>query len=271
MNEIDLDAYLGRIGYAGGLSPTYPVLEALHLAHAKRIPFENLDVLLKRPIGLDLASLQRKLVAGGRGGYCFEHNLLFAAVLGKLGFDARLVGAKVRHRGDKDLPRTHVLLLVRLDGEEWVADVGFGGEGLLMPVPFGAGREARHYAWTYRIIEERAGQWLLQSRRDGAWANLYCFTTEQQTLADCVMANHYTSTHPDSPFVSTLIVQLPTPEARYVLRNCELVVDRGGGSSERRTLSGDDELLDVLAETFKLRFPAGTRFGYRDTPFQKQD
>jgi len=271
MNEIDLDAYLGRIGYSGVLKPTYQVLEALHLAHAACIPFENLDVLLKRPIGLDLASLQRKLVAGGRGGYCFEHNLLFAAALDKLGFEARLLGAKVRHRGDKDLPRTHVLLLVRVEGEEWVADVGFGGEGLIQPVPFGVGREARHYAWTYRIIEERAGQWLLQSRRDNTWANLYCFTTEQQTLADCVMANHYTATHPDSPFVSTLIVQLPTPEARYVLRNRELVIDRGGGNSERRTLSGDDELLDVLAGTFGLRFPAGTRFGYRDTPFQKQD
>jgi N-hydroxyarylamine O-acetyltransferase len=259
-----LEAYLRRIGYAGALNPTYPVLEALHLAHATRIPFENLDVLLGRSIGLDLAGLQRKLVAGGRGGYCFEHNLLFAAVLGKLGFDAKLLGAKVRHRGDKDLPRTHMLLLVGVEGEEWVADVGFGGEGLLLPVPFGAGREARHFAWTYRIIEERAGQWLLQSRRDSAWANLYCFTLQPQTLADCVMANHYTSTHPDSPFVSTLIVQLPTPEARYILRNRELVVDRGDGSSARRTLAGDDELLDVLAGTFGLRFPAGTRFPYRD-------
>ncbi len=261
---LDLDAYLGRIGYSGALDPTYPVLEALHLEHARRIPFENLDVLLGRPIGLDLASLQRKLVAGGRGGYCFEHNLLFAAVLDKLGFDAKLLGAKVRHRGDKDLPRTHMLLLVAVEGEQWVADVGFGGEGLLLPVPFGVGREARHYAWSYRIIEERAGQWLLQSQRDSAWANLYCFTLPQ-TLADCVMANHYTSTHPDSPFVSTLIVQLPTPEARYILRNRELVVDRGGGSGTRRTLAGDDELLDVLAGTFGLRFPAGTRFGYRDT------
>jgi N-hydroxyarylamine O-acetyltransferase len=262
--DLDLEAYLKRVGYAGARQPTHGVLEALHLAHATRIPFENLDVLLGRPIGLDLASLHRKLVTDGRGGYCFEHNLLFAAVLGKLGFDAKLLGAKVRHRGDKDLPRTHMLLLVGVEGEEWVADVGFGGEGLLLPVPFGAGREARHYAWTYRIIEERAGQWLLQSQRNSAWANLYCFTLQPQTLADCAMANHYTSTHPDSPFVSTLIVQLPTPEARYILRNRELVVDRGGGSSARRTLTGDDELLDILAGTFGLHFPAGTRFPYRD-------
>ncbi len=261
----DLDAYFRRIGYAGARQPTYAVLEALHLAHATNIPFENLDVLLKRPIRLDLASLQEKLVRGGRGGYCFEQNLLLAAALGRLGFPLKLVAAKVRHRGDRDLPRTHMLLMVNAGGADWVADVGFGGEGLLMPVPFGGGREANHYAWTYRIMEEKAGQWLLQSKRQDGWGNLYSFTLDPQTPADCDMANHYTSTHPDSPFVSTLTAQLPTPRARHVLRNRELIVDRGGGQIERRVLRDEDEVLEALTGTFGLRFPAGTRFPYRET------
>lgn len=264
-DRFDLDAYLERVAYRGDLKPTRAALEALHLAHATHIPFENLDVLLKKPIRLDLASLQDKLVRGGRGGYCFEQNLLLAAALRGIGFTPKLVAAKVRHRGDKDLPRTHLFLMVGADGEDWVADVGFGGEGLLMPVPFGRGREARHHAWTYRVIEEKAGQWLLQSKRQDGWGNLYSFTLDPQTPADCEMANHYTATHPDSPFVSTLTVQLPTPEARYVLRNRELTVDRGGGRTERRVLRDDDEVLAVLAGTFGLRFPAGTRFPYRDT------
>jgi N-hydroxyarylamine O-acetyltransferase len=264
MSSIDLEAYLQRIAYEGPCEPTCAVLEALHLAHATHIPFENLDVLLKRPIRLDLASLQEKLVRGGRGGYCFEQNLLLSAALGAIGFPSRLVAAKVRHRGDRDLPRTHMFLMVSADGGEWVADVGFGGEGLLLPVPFGGGREASHYAWTYRIIEEKPGQWLLQSKRPDGWGNLYGFTLDPQTAADCEMANHYTSTHPDSPFVSTLTAQLPTPEARHVLRNRELAVDRGGGRVERRVLRDDDEVLDVLAGTFGLRFPRGTRFPYRD-------
>jgi N-hydroxyarylamine O-acetyltransferase len=155
-------------------------------------------------------------------------------------------------------------LLVRTDGADFIADVGFGGEGLLLPVPFKTGCEFRHYAWTYRLVEEEPGQWLLQSlRTTDAWANLYSFTLEPQTLADFEMANHYTATHPASPFVRTLIVQLPTPEARHVLRNRELVVDRGGGQVTRRMLGDDDELREVLAETFGLRFPAGTRFDYR--------
>jgi N-hydroxyarylamine O-acetyltransferase len=265
MSDLDLDAYLKRIGYSGALEPTCSVLEALHLAHATHIPFENIDVLLKRPIGLDLASLQEKLVKSERGGYCFEQNLMLAAALGRLGFSLRLIAARVRHRGDRDLPRTHMFLLVEAEGSEWVADVGFGGEGLLKPVHFGGGREARHYAWTYRIVEEKPGQWLMQSRRPEAWANLYSFTLDPQTRADCEMANHYTATHPDSPFVSTLTAQLPTPEVRHVLRNRELTADRGGGRLERRLLKDDDEVLEVLAGTFGLRFPAGTRFGYRDT------
>jgi N-hydroxyarylamine O-acetyltransferase len=261
----DLEAYFRRIGYAGARVPTYAVLEAVHLAHVTHIPFENLDVLLKRPIRLDLASLQEKLVRGARGGYCFEQNLLLAAALGRLGYDLRLIAAKVRHRGDRDLPRTHMFLMVEADGAEWVADAGFGGEGLLMPVRFGDECETRHHAWTYRIVEEKPGQWLLQSKRRDGWGNLYCFTLDPQTPADCDMANHYTSTHPDSPFVNTLTAQLPTPRARHVLRNRELIVDRGDGQVERRALKDDDEVLEVLAGTFGLRFPAGTRFGYRGT------
>lgn len=116
MTALDLQAYLRRIGYQGAVEPTRRVLEALHLAHATHIPFENLDILLGRPIALDLASLQSKLVARRRGGYCFEHNLLFAAVLREFGFEPTLLAARVRFRTTAVLPRTHMLLLV--EGEE---------------------------------------------------------------------------------------------------------------------------------------------------------
>jgi N-hydroxyarylamine O-acetyltransferase len=260
---LDIDAYLKRIGYAGRLQPTHDVLQALHLGHATHIPFENLDVLLKRPIRLDLESLQDKLVRNGRGGYCYEQNLLLSAVLRKAGFEVSHLAARVLYRAQRILPRTHMLLLLRVDGASWLADVGFGLEGLLLPLPFVTGREARQYAWTYRVVEE-AGQWVLQSLRQGSWINLYAFSLEPQQLADYEVANHYSSTHPDSRFVQTLRVQLPTPDARYMLRNREFIVDRGETVTSR-VLRDDDELIVVLAGTFGLRFPAGTRFGYRDT------
>jgi N-hydroxyarylamine O-acetyltransferase len=259
---LDLDAYLERIGYSGSVQPVRAVLEAIHLAHATHIPFENLDILLRRPIRLDLASLQAKLVAGRRGGYCFEQNLLFSAVLQRLGFSVTQLAARVHYRGQPKVPRTHIVLLAEVDGASWLADVGFGLEGLLLPVPFEAGRESRQFAWTYRMAEAE-GEWVLQSLRDGAWSDLYSFTLEPCLAVDFEPANHYTATHPDSRFVRTLTAQLPTPEVRYKLRNRELILDRGP-TVTRRTLADDDELLAALAEVFGLRFPAGTRFGYRE-------
>ncbi|HUW35997.1 MAG TPA: arylamine N-acetyltransferase [Rhodocyclaceae bacterium] len=266
-DRLDLPAYLERIAYRGELRPSLSVLSALHLAHATHIPFENLDILLGRAIRLDLESLQAKLLAGGRGGYCFEQNLLFAAGLEALGFAVQPLAARVRYRSQRILPRTHMLLLVDVDGGRWLCDVGFGAEGLLLPVPFGTAEAVRHFAWRYRIVPED-GLWLLQSlhqgqRQDPSWQDLYAFSLETQHLADFEMASHYVSTHPDSRFVQTLTAQLPTPEGRHILRNRELVFDRGA-SAESRLLADDEELLMVLAGTFGLRFPPGTRFCYRD-------
>src|SRR5688572_15229707 len=154
---MQLDAYLKRIEYSGDLRPSAAVLAALHLAHATHIPFENLDVLRGVPIRLDLDSLQAKLVDARRGGYCFEHNLLFSAVLEDLGFAVTRLAARVRQRRSDVAPRTHMLLLVDVDGQTLLADVGFGAEGLLLPVPFGAEEESRQFEWTYRVKTCPAG------------------------------------------------------------------------------------------------------------------
>lgn len=257
----DLPSYLKRIGYTGTPRPDHATLEALHLAHAARIPFENLDVLLGRAIRLDAASLQEKLVAGERGGYCFEQNLLFSAALEAVGFPVRQLAGRVRYRAQRVLPRTHMLLLVEADGASWIADVGYGLAGLLLPLPLLSGHDSQQFRWRYRAVEE-SGRWLVQMQQNRAWTDLYAFSLEPQEFADFEMANYYVSTHPESRFVQTLTAQLPTPEARYLLRNREFTVDRGG-DVETRALADDGELLAILAENFGLRFPAGTRFNYK--------
>lgn len=257
-SPVHLDAYLARIGYAGDLHPTALVLEALHLAHATHIPFENLDILLGRPILIDLESIQAKLVRGRRGGYCFEQNTLFAAVLEQLGFAVTRLEARVRLRAHRVTARAHMMLRVEADGRSWVADVGFGTGGILNPIPLAAGPVVRQYAWNYRIAYE-PGLWVLQSGRGGDWWDLYAFTLEPKYAIDFEVANHYISTHPNSRFVQTLIAQFSTTEARYNLRNREFNVDRGGAMTTR-TLADDEEMLSVLAETFGLEFPKGTRF-----------
>jgi N-hydroxyarylamine O-acetyltransferase len=146
---------------------------------------------------------------------------------------------------------------VDLPDGPWLADVGFGKLGLLQPLPMVAGREVGQFRWAYRLAEE-AGTWVLQARQPDGWLSLYAFTQEPQHPVDFEVANYYVSTHPESYFRRTLTAQLPTPEARYILRNRELTVARGDEVTSR-TLR-DDELLGVLAETFGLAFPPGTRF-----------
>jgi N-hydroxyarylamine O-acetyltransferase len=150
-----------------------------------------------------------------------------------------------------------MLLIVNLADGRFLADVGFGGDGLILPVPLDH-EEHTHYLWKYRVVEE--GELLvLQTFRQEAWLDLYAFVPQPQHPVDFEVANWFTSTHPESRFVQTLTVQLPTPEARYILRNKTFTIDRGR-KQESRELRDREELLSVLDQTFGLSFPADTPF-----------
>jgi N-hydroxyarylamine O-acetyltransferase len=253
----DLDAYLERIGCRGAVEPTREVLGELHLGHVTSIPFENLDILLGWPIRLDVSSLQRKLVGDRRGGYCFEHNTLFAAALESIGFDVTRLAARVRFGARGVTARTHMTLQVKAQGERWLADVGFGGGSILQPMPIEPGEEVDQFGWRFRLVDDDASR-VLQARRPSGWVDLYAFTFEPQHAIDFEVANFYTSTHPGSPFTRTLTVQLSAPERSLILRGRKLIEQTPFGEAVSEV--GDDALLDVLAERFTLSFPDGTRF-----------
>src|SRR5690349_13972308 len=128
--EFDLAAYFKRVGFTGARAPSLETLAAIHRRHTRVIPFENLDAFLRRPVPLDLASLERKLVHAGRGGYCFEHNRVLSHVLRELGFEVTDLAARVVWGATSDMvrPRSHMLLLVKVHGKRYIADVGFGGQ-----------------------------------------------------------------------------------------------------------------------------------------------
>jgi N-hydroxyarylamine O-acetyltransferase len=256
--SLDLDAYFRRIGYDGESTPTVAVFDSLHRAHATCFTFENLDILLDRPIRIDLPSIQRKMIRDRRGGYCFEQNRLFAAALVRLGFRVEYLAGRVRFQAQRVLPRTHVLLLVEIDSAYWIADVGFGTVGLLQPLPLVANSIVRQGAWSYRLVNE-SSLWQLQSMRSEAWQTLYEFSLERQFLPDLEVSNYYVSTHPNSRFTQALIVQRSTPDARWLLRDFELTVDRGGDDVVT-TVCDEADLPTILAKSFQLYFPAGTRF-----------
>jgi N-hydroxyarylamine O-acetyltransferase len=254
--DLDLDAYFERIGFGGEGAPRLDTLFALHFAHATTIPFENLDIQMGLPIPLDLASLQDKMVRRRRGGYCFEHNTLFLAVLRDMGFEVMPCEARVRLGAAEPLPRTHMLLLVTLHEERWLCDVGFGGEGLLHPVRVD-GELHRQFLNAYRVVGE-GHLGVLQSRHGGDWIDLYAFQSEPRIPVDFEMANHFTSTHPQSRFVTTLTAQLPGPEVRRILRNRAYAEIRGD-QVEGRELR-PEHVIPLLRGTFGLQVPEGARF-----------
>jgi N-hydroxyarylamine O-acetyltransferase len=255
---LDLDAYLTRIGEKAPLAPGLDALASLHRAHCAAIPFENLDLLLGRAIALDLPALEAKIVRARRGGYCFEQNTLFKAALEALGFRVLALAARVRVGTTEVRPRTHMLLRVDLPEGAFLADVGFGGDGPVLPLPLAQGTETWLGRAGHRLRQE-GDLWVLQGNDAGDWTDLYAFTLEPHYPVDFEMANHFTSTHPRSPFLLNLVVQRSWPERRASLRNRDLVV-REEGASTATTVRDPEHLLEVLDGVFGLAFPAGTRF-----------
>lgn len=257
-DAVDLAAYAERIELMGEMRPSEKCLRELHLAHALHVPFENIEVLMGRPVRLDLESLWKKLVTDRRGGYCFEQNALFAAVLEEIGFRVTRLAARVRMGAAGITSRGHMLLAVEADGRQFLADVGFGGDALLHPIPWCPGETAAQFAWKYRLMVEAPG-YLLQTWRGDGWVDLYSFTMEEQYAVDYEVANYYTATHPDSFFRKQLMVHLPGPEVRVTLLGRRLMERSPEGASEV-VLADDAAVLETLAARFGMRFPAGTRF-----------
>ena len=200
----DLDAYLARIGLHGR-----PSLAQVHRAHTTSIPFENLDPQRGVPASLALEDLERKLVAGRRGGYCFEQNLLLKAALEALGADVDLLLARVRLGAEPGVtrPRSHLILRVRADGASWHADVGFGPGSPLEPLPFGPGAAVDQSGWRFRVVED-APELVLQTAAGDEWEDVYGFVPQPVPFIDVETSNWWTSTNPRSPFVSGLVVSL---------------------------------------------------------------
>lgn len=259
---LDIEAYLARVGHEGEVKPDFDTLRALHRAHVASIPFENLEMMLGRPVPLDLAAVQDKLVRRRRGGYCYEHNLLFAAALERIGFAVTGLGARVRVGASWRRAVTHMLLKVEADGRPWHCDVGFGGLGLLEPIPLGdegdVRQDVRQGEWRFGIVQEANSARVLRTEQADGWLDLYEYTLEERFPVDYVVMNHYTSTHPMSSFIRRPVIQRAAPEVRRTLVGEHLTVTRSDGTSDERDVSAQ-ELGDVLDREFGIELNADDR------------
>ncbi len=195
-NEFRLVNYLARIGFGGTVEPNLATLSAIHAAHVDAIPFEGFDPLLRRPVNLDLASVQEKLVDSRRGGYCFEQNVLFKAALEAIGFKVTGLSGRVRWMSPPDSPlgpREHMMLKVDLPDGPYLADVGFGACVLNSPLQFKTDAEQRTAMGTYRL-SEADGLFSLSAKQPAGWRVMYVFDLEPQIQSDYELGNWYTST-----------------------------------------------------------------------------
>jgi N-hydroxyarylamine O-acetyltransferase len=250
--EFDLDAYLARIGYTGERTASLQTLAAIHVRHTEAIPFENLDPFLRRSVRLDIGSIQQKLVHSGRGGYCFEQNLLLSHALQTLGMDVTNLAARVMWGAPVDRvgPRSHMLVLVRFEGRPYVADVGFGGQTLTSPLRLEAGVGQTTPHGMFRLLSAGDG-FVMEAEILGSWKPLYRFDLQEQFPADYEVTNWYLSNNPDSRFVKGLIAARPDSDRRYALHDNQFAIHYLNGDTERRTLSGA-ELREVLEENFRI-------------------
>jgi N-hydroxyarylamine O-acetyltransferase len=256
--SFNLQTYLSRIGWDGPLDATLATLTALMRAHMRAIPFENLDVLLGRGIRVDLDGVFAKLVTARRGGYCFEHSTLLAAALERAGFNPVAHSARVVMVVPRLLaPRTHMFLTVSLDGRTYVLDPGFGGHGPLVPVPLVEDEEVRDGPDVHRLAR-RDREWVLETPIGGTMTPLWMSTLEAESPIDFVMANHFTSTWPESPFVNRLMLRALTPGGRVSVMNRDVTVLQGA-ASERRELADRTALRRLLVEHFGFDLPEADR------------
>lgn len=249
--------YLQRLGYDAPPAPTLQTLQALQLRHVCTFAFESLSTLMHVPVPIDLPSVEQKVLLEGRGGYCYELNQMFLALLQELGFDARGITGRVVMGGPPEAhtARTHRLSLVTLEGVRYISDVGFGGMVPSSPLQLDTDTVQATAHEPYRLTFDGQGSYTLWAQVAGEWRGLYVFDLQVQAAIDYEIGNWYVSTHPDSPFVGQLKVARLALGKRHTLNNASYAVHYLDRPSEKRTLDSADELLDLLTATFGVRVP----------------
>jgi N-hydroxyarylamine O-acetyltransferase len=247
----NLDSYLERIDYSGDKETSEETLRDLHIAHTLNVPFENLDVFYRKPVRLDQASLYRKIVENRRGGYCFEMNGIFSIALKRIGFKVSNLLARVTIDGLHYTAKTHQVILVEVGDKRWLADVGFGNDGIIAPLLLEEKTDQKQFAHVYRIIQDPKFGYVLQKKEVDNYRSLYAFTLDECYPEDFEMSNHYTATFPESFFMKMRMCTMPTKEGRITLVDNRFKTVVNGFVTEK-SVKNEDEFKRYLSEYFRI-------------------
>lgn len=258
MSELSLSAYFDRIGYSGTPRPDLFTLAELQARHVRAIPFEGLDPLVGTPVKLDLPAIEAKLIGSRRGGYCFEHGVLFKAVLEQIGFAVTGLTGRVRWMSPPDSPlspREHMLLSVDVEGGPRLVDVGFGACLVDQPLRFATDIEQPTELGTFRL-GAADGLFTLEARQPAGWRTMYVFDLVPQIHADYELGSWYTSTSPNVPFVHILILELLSADRRHkIIADQYIIEGRDGERLEEHAIESADQLERLLDGVFGISPP----------------
>ena len=249
---MNIKAYLERINYQGSLTPTAETLRQLQVAHLLAVPFENLSIHAKQPIVLEDNALFSKIVEGQRGGFCYEANGLFAALLRALGFSVTMLSAGVANsEGGFGPDFDHMALMVTLEEQRWLVDVGFG-DSFREPLLLDNQGEQTQGRRSYQLVAE--GNHLILRQRDDEdnWKAQYRFTLQPYNYSDFAEMCHYHQTSPQSPFTRARICSRATEEGRLTLSEMRFIQMSDNGERQERTLANQEEYEAMLREHFKI-------------------
>ncbi len=244
-----LNNYLSKLGLEAAVL-NLELIEAMQRAHIAQFSFNSISPLLEESMPLDIESLYEKIVAQGRGGYCFEHNKLFFEVLRELGFKVRLILARVLLSGDNP-PLTHRITLLEFDGVEYLVDVGFGAQCPRAPIQITSDKPSEQNGFLYRVTEIKQGEFILQTSQDTDYNPLYSFELNRYSDIDCKLGHFYSHKHSDAIFVNNLVVSRITDECVFSLRNTGLRKFNADSFSDTQ-INSPEQLKEILTEVFDI-------------------
>lgn len=245
-----MQQYLARIHYDGPTTPTLSTLRRLHRAHLLAVPFENLDIHRRRKISVDQDAFVRKIVEERRGGFCYELNGAFAALLRSLGYHLSLLSCRVARDHDSEGPDfDHLALLVDCAGQ-WLADVGFG-DSYLEPLRLEIGAEQSQDGRTFRIAPRGERLRVEKLEPGGSWKHQYSFDLVPRRLEEFAPMCHYHQTSPESHFTRKRFCSMATPDGRVTLAGMQLIITRNG-KREEMDLAGEAEWHEAVSRYFGI-------------------
>jgi N-hydroxyarylamine O-acetyltransferase len=250
---MNCENYFRRIGYSGEPSVNFDTLRELHRKHLYSIPFENIDIHTGKNITLDINYIEEKVINSGRGGFCYELNGLFYELLREIGFDVKMVSANVFDEDEKPGAEfDHMALIVNIEGEEFIADVGFG-DNFINPFAINPDMVNEDEAGFFQVVKEDEKYYKLLRSEDGVmFTSKYLFSHAPRRLSDYAEMCVYHQTNPKSHFVKNKLCSLANRGGRVTLVNDKLIITKEG-KKEVSAIHGEEEFNENLYKYFKIK------------------